>query len=109
MSADAKKIAEHIRSRIAKSGLASPSINITRDGWALILSLLDGVQALTDNEAGLLREIIPHPEAVVRPEFLEVARFLVGRGLLVEGESNGWGTRFEVTDAGRKALEERGS
>lgn len=41
MSADAYKIAKHIRERISKSGSDSPSVNISRDGWALILRLLE--------------------------------------------------------------------
>lgn len=41
MTADAKTITEHIKGRIAKSGLDSPSVNITRDGWALIIDLLE--------------------------------------------------------------------
>lgn len=40
-AAEPATIAAHIRARIAKSGLDSPSVNVTREGWALILDLLD--------------------------------------------------------------------
>lgn len=45
MAADAAKIAQHIRERLAKSGMESPAVNITREGWDLIVLLLEGYSA----------------------------------------------------------------
>ena len=55
--ADAAKIAEHIRARIAKSGLDSPSVNITREGWGLILMLLEGHELAEKRAEALLAAI----------------------------------------------------
>jgi hypothetical protein len=37
----AKRIISHINDRCSKSKLASPSINISRDGWQMIVQLLE--------------------------------------------------------------------
>jgi hypothetical protein len=106
MSADATKIAEHIRGRIAKSGLDSPSINITRDGWALILALLDRKQISLDAAATLEYAARGYPNHITAENFEQVAE-LRERGLICLCHIPYEGPGFYITDAGREFLKQR--